>query len=144
MIGRPKKAWLRVVEVIAAILILTGVVSVMYQKPVSYVSNAELVSDIQTRILNDISLNDSLRKEVLRDNNPANLVINNFVNQSLLSAGISSLDYEVKICDLNANSCSFSRVSETINKEVFVEEKIISSDLTTYSPKKIRLFMWAR
>ena len=129
------------VEVVTAILIVTGVVLVMYTTKIATPGDiGEMIYKIQVRILNDISSQDNLRGAA---SNEDVQTIAAFVEVSLYDAGASILDYDVKICNI-ADLCNSERARSVVDKEVYVEEIIISGDLNRISPKKVRLFVWEK
>lgn len=138
-----KRGWLRILEVIIAIMILTGVVLVVYsQRPNNSTSISEKVYNLQEKILNGISEDNILRDEVLNNNIAP---ISDFVNQSFLENGAGNLNFSVKICELS-DPCGLDpdTLQMIKEKEIYVDEKVIGSDLDTYSPKKIRIFVWEK
>ena len=129
---RNKRGLLKIVEVVIAIIILASVLLLVYSQKTERADISEYVSDLQNRILGDIALNDSLRIKVLDEDNDS---ITKFVNASMPD----NFDFEVRICELEVQIC---RMTQSVDKDVYVEERVISSSLEDYSPKKVRLFVW--
>ncbi len=136
------RAWLRIVEVVIAIILLLGVVLTMYTQRIEKVPVSELVSNVQIKILDEIALNDTLRGNVLNNQFDE---LNSFVRQRLVDNGANRFDFSINVCNING-VCGLAQelVQNTIDKEVFIEEKIISGNLEIYTPKKVRLFLWER
>jgi len=130
-----KRGWLRILEAVIGIMIIAGVLMLMYSRTIERPSISDYIYNLETKILKDISENDIYRSQILSydgDNAPKDII--NFVNSSLPD----SLDFRVRVCDINS-PCSISDVTA---KNIFVEERMISSNLDYYNPKKIRLFVW--
>ena len=68
--------------------------------------------------------------------------IDSYIGENIPTAAFR---YSIKVCDLsNITLCKLnsSEVSETRDKDVFVEETIIAADFGDYKPKKVRIFIW--
>lgn len=124
-----KKAWIRIVEAfIAAMLILIILLS-LYSRPASQKSLEEIEKII------DASLN-----EVVNDNQLRQDILNNQTDdiKLFLRDRIPDImNFSVKICDVE-DVCSL----DVFHEEVIARERIVSSTLQEYSPKKIRIFVW--
>jgi hypothetical protein len=133
-----KRGWIRITEAVVAILIMASVLIVLYANKTPQVSFSSYVGDLQLRILGDVADNPTLRNEVLRSpevvvNGPLFLFINNSIPLNF--------NFAIRVCNLSNNACL---LGQSLEQEVFVEDRIISSNLTTYSPKMLRLFMWEK
>jgi len=126
-----KKGWIKIVEAFMAIIILASVMLTIYAKQPTRTMNQEVIK-IEDSILNEISQNEILRQNVL-DGNEAS--INLFV-QSKIPA---NLNFTARICGVD-DICGL----DVYRKEVYARERIVSSTLTEYSPKKVRLFAWEK
>jgi hypothetical protein len=134
MVMKNKRGWLRIFEAIIAIMIILGALLLFYKNANSGNDFSSYVSDLESRILKDISTREDLRGFVLQGNETA---ISSFVFTSLPT----NLNFTVKICGLNATVCS---PNLAVDKDLIVQERIISSNLQIYSPKIIRLFVWEK
>ena len=93
-------------------------------------------------LLEQIQLNSSLRNSVLSvdvdsfpmDGKDFPVILRNKINNSLPIY----LKCESKICEVNQNCV----LNESNNEDVYARSVIISSNLTTYSPRKLKLFCW--
>ena len=131
---KERKAWIRIVEAFLAILIITTALLILISNKSKEQNLGEDIYETQRQILNIISKNDALRQDILDENN-VNVDIE---IEKMLSPG---LDFATNICDLNGicpNPGSYE------NKDIFATEVIITSNLTTYSPKKLRFFVWGK
>ena len=134
MVINNKHGWLRIFESVIAIMIVFGVLLLFYRNANPGNDFPKYVSDLEQRILKDISTRDDLRGFVLQGNESE---ISNFVSMNLPT----NLNFTVKICYLNASSCS---PYLAVEKDLYVEERIISSNLAYYDPKIVRLFVWEK
>lgn len=129
--SRPKKAWIRVFEAVIGIILVTSVVLVLYSRQVS--TGSDYILDVERRVLDSISLSDFLRNSVIAGDNQT---IIDYVNSTLPV----NLNFEVRVCELEMDN--FCKMTRYIDGEVFVREAIISSNLQSYNPKLVRLFVW--
>ena len=129
-----RKAWLRILEAfLAVVIVLSAILIIMVkQKPKADIS--EGVYEKQRQILEIISKNNSLRNGVLvQDNTKINALISNLIP--------GNWNYSTNICNISLICPNPQQVHET---EVYSTEIIITSNLTKYSPKKLRFFAWAK
>ena len=47
----------------------------------------------------------------------------------------------MKICNIDERPC---KPELPLDREVFVEDRIVSATLEDYNPKKVRLFVWEK
>ena len=124
-----KKGIIKIIEASIAILIVASILFINYNKEI--VSETPDYSENARDILEELANNVSLRGEVLDNGN-----VDSFIDSKLPT----HLNYEVRICDVNA-ACGISSLP---NGDVYSAERIISSNLDTYNPKKVRLFLWEK
>ncbi|VVB80243.1 Uncharacterised protein [uncultured archaeon] len=144
-----KRGWIRILEAVIAILLLSGVliyVTVKNQVNVQSEELAKTVSDLENTILESIASSSSLRNATLNENYTA---LEEFVSSNLVDPDFNkgySFNYSLGICDVQVSVCPptapFSESSITTTSSVFVEERIISSTLQNYNPKILRLYLW--
>jgi len=127
-----KKAWVRIVEAVIAITLLFGILTTLYVKSAEKPNVSQEIYALEQTLLNQISNNENLRIAVIKYDNTT---IINLVNSST-PKGFES---QIKICELNA-ICSL----DNYKKEVYSSESIISSSLTEYSPKIVKIFIWKK
>ena len=128
-----KKAWLRILEVFIAILLVMGTVLVVLTRNSSAPNIGEDVYEKQRQIIDVISKNDSLRKQIIMGEN---LEVNNTISQMIPN----HWNFATRICGLDS-MCPLN-LTEVYEKEVYSTEVVITSNLTKYSPKKLRFFVW--
>jgi acyl-CoA synthetase (AMP-forming)/AMP-acid ligase II len=130
-----KKAWLRILEAFLAILIIMGAVLVIIStREESRADLTETVYERQRQVLDVISKNESLREKVISEEYDG---LNNFIVRTIPS----NWNFTIKICNIN-DICNAD--SLPYDRSVYVTETLVSSNLTVYSPKKIRLFVWLK
>lgn len=133
-----KKGWIRITEAVVAILIMASVLIVLYTNETPQVSYSDYVYDLQVRLLIDIADDDLLRNATLYSNethNESRLI-------EYFDANVPvNFNYAVLVCDLSSLNCNRD-INTT--EEVFVEDRIISSNLEIYDPKLLRLYIWEK
>jgi hypothetical protein len=137
-IMKNKRAWIKIMEAVLGIIIISGVVLVIYSQNAERQDLSEYIYGVQVKILKNIALDDKLRNDILTE--PLNETpIREFIDNSI--PGI--LDYEISICDV-ALPCMPALDLLPFDKDVYVEERLISSNLYLFNPKKIRFFVWEK
>lgn len=130
MMKENKKAWMKIVEAVIAIMIIVSVLIFMIVNAPRYGEQENLI-EIQRNILEQISSNNTLREDVLMDNNES-------IIKFIQDVKPAYLNFTARICNVS-DVCGMPFY---INKEVYADEILISSTLTKYSPKKLKLFVW--
>jgi len=130
---KDRKAWLRIVEAFLAVLIIAGAVLVIFvqKQPVPDIS--ESIYYEQRQILNYISKTDSLREDILAEDNTE-------VNNSISGIIPNSWGYATKICDIT-EICTADTPND---RDIYVTEILIVGSITEYNPKKLRFFVWLK
>lgn len=132
-----KGGWLRIVEAAVSILIIFGALLIIFNTQIE-ISEKNL-SDTLPSILDEISKNLTLREKIVSGNdtgiiNEINLILSKRIKQPYLN-------YTVKICEPN-EICSLEAYPENAQGDIFAAERIVSSTLTQYNPKKLKIFLW--
>jgi len=128
-----KKAWVRIVEAFIAIIIIASAFLIILQKQTSEANIEKVIHEKQIEILNMISDDETLRAEILdEDNSGTNLFISNILP--------SNLDFDTSICNLNEICIG----NTPLDKQLYVSERMIISNLEKYNPKKLRFFIWVK
>jgi len=128
-----KHGWIRIVEAFIAIIIITSAFLIILQKQTSDANIEDVVHEKQIEILNIISDDETLRAEILEKDNSG-------TNSFILKALPNNLDFATSICNLN----EICTGNNPIDKHVYVSERMITSNLTKYGPKKLRFFIWVK
>ncbi|MEK6914737.1 MAG: type II secretion system protein [Nanoarchaeota archaeon] len=126
-----KKGFIRIIEVLFAILIIAGAVLILISNNLKNSDISEEVYEKQKYILNIISNNEQMRNEIINGNTD---LTNKFIKDSIPK------NWHFSICITEINNICDNSPSE--NKDIYVSETIISSSLTTYNTKKLRFFIW--
>jgi hypothetical protein len=134
-----KRGWIRITEAVVAILIMASVLIVMYTNDTPSLSYSDYVFNLQTRILMDVADRADLRNATLYSNEPD---LHPKLKEYFDSSIPSNFNYTVVVCSLSASVCSADLTS--VEKEIFVEDRIISSNLEKYDPKMLRLYIWEK
>ena len=134
---RGRRGWIRIMEAVTAILIMASVLIVLYTNNAPEVDYSAYVYNLQIGILLDIADNALLRNDTLNANETS---LSNFVNESLPQ----NFNFSVRICDISSTNCLLDSSVNTGAAEVYVEDRIISSNLVKYDPKIVRLFVWEK
>jgi len=128
-----KKGWLRILESFIGITLLVGIIIFIYSNNPDNSVSSDIITITQSKILDKIESNNTLRLAVLQNN----LIP---INESAKLDIPPNFDFEIMICDIaNANCKASYRPQQS-----YVKDKIIASNLTLYSPKKVRLFLWEK
>ena len=144
-----KRGWIRIVEAFTAVLLVTGFLLVVIDK--GYVDKQDISKEVYEKeffILKQIQSNSSLRNSVLNVSSfPMKWedfpdILKNKINNELPVY----LHCQAKICEINKicvlNESDNELVKNLDDKDVYVKSVIIASNLTTYSPRKLKLFCW--
>ncbi len=136
-----KRGWIRILEATIAVMIVAGVLLVVYSKhDLTTQSADDYVFNLQRKTLNDISSNDNFRTMVLSGTQGDFDSINSFVNDSIPQP---PFNYSLRICDLGTPCKMDSDVfQDTLGFDIYTEDVIIASNVATYNPQKVRLFVW--
>lgn len=130
---KDKKAWLKVMEAVIAILIIIGAVVFIMAGSAPKKDISSIAYEKEKYILDLISKNYSLRSDILNNNN-----LN--VNNTIIKMIPLSWDFETRICGID-DLCEGLRTP--IDREIYASEIVVTSVNTKYEPKKIRMFVWS-
>jgi hypothetical protein len=135
-IEKNKKAWLKIVEAIFAIMIVGGIALIILSNGNRTNETADIVHEKQNQILNMISKNDSLRDIILnptseKEENPK-------IKEKILLIAPNNWEFKTKICNINGN-CTTAGISP--DKEVYVKEVVIYS---IPNSTKLRFWVWIK
>ena len=128
-----KRGWIRIVEAFIAILMIIGAILFIYVGQDQVPDISEDVHEKQSQILEVIVKNESLREDIIHDYNGR---VDNIISNMIAS----NWDFATKICDVD-DLCNLDITPN--DRDVYVAERLVTSSLTEYSPKKIRFFVWA-
>ena len=132
-----KKGWIKIAEAFASVLIIIGVAIVVVQGGVKGANISEEVYDIEMAISREISLNDSLRSEILITS--GTIEWDDFPTQTknkIIEKTPSGLECVAKICPPES-VCLLGEESEA---NIYVHSIFVFSTLTNYNPRIVKLF----
>ncbi len=137
-----KKAWLRIVEATIAVLIIASVLFVMIARTPK-TSNEDQIHETQRFVLEQINKNDTLRTRILEyDFTAPDPTIIDDVNDEVEAILPPNFDFDVNICQVN-DVCGMDSIPQNIEKkQVYADEILITSTLTSYKPRKLKLYIW--
>lgn len=132
---KDKKAWLRIIEAFMAILIVASVLIIVMLRNPSQLDRGDEIYEKQRFILKQVSLNDSLRGEIL-------ISKTNNTEKFIESLAPVSWNFTTRVC-------GFEEICEmlpsfNIEKEVYVDQILITSNLTYFNPRKFKFFVWMK
>lgn len=130
-----KFGWLKVLEAVIAITLLIGVLLYIMSTSAPVKDISAVANEKETYILDTISKDNVLRSDIVAGNNEK-------VNLTVAKMLPASWDFETRICNLT-DICNSISGRMPFDKDVYANEVVISSTDTKYSPKKLRLFIWA-
>lgn len=125
------KAWVRIVEAFIAVLIITGGVLIILSRESKTNDSSDKIYEKQRNILNMVIKNESLRNKIIVGENQE-------VNDAISLMISNNWNFTTNICDIN-EICNTNTPND---KDIYVSEVIVTSNLTQYSPKKLRFFVW--
>jgi Ni,Fe-hydrogenase I cytochrome b subunit len=130
MLRKDKKGWIRIAEAFIAVTLIASVLVVLYVRTVQIPQEREEVYNLQKTILDEIASSPELRNYILVNDSEK---MNSFVKERVPVA----FNFSVRICQTN-DICGL----QFYEKDIYSSERIISANLTSYEPKKIKIFMW--
>ena len=138
---KDKKGWMKIFEASIAITLVMGFMVLVYSQTIERPPAGESLVRWQTSILDELKNRPDLRQEIL--SNPTTVCdptagghVYGFILKRITKA-FPGFGFSCRVCD-PGEICGI----ESYHKEVYSEEKIIAATLTTFSPKKIKLFVW--
>jgi len=134
MVLNNKRGWLRILESFIGVMIIAGVLLFIYSDQPKQKIDTSYISYLQSQVLDEIEINESLRNDILSGKIT-------LINKSAEAKIPNTMGFEVKVCELQDEvGCK----GTYIEKERFTKDKIIATNLTFYSPKKVRLIIWMK
>jgi len=129
---------IRIVEATIAILLIAGVLIFVFVDSQS--ADREDISELVQDIVDEMAENSNLRDKILSNDftvcggdSEIDEDIDGFVAERALT-----YNYEVRICEVGSvcGKCEF------FEGDVYSRERIISSNLGTLNPRKVKVFIW--
>jgi hypothetical protein len=132
-----KRAWLRILEAFLGVMIIMGVILFIYSKQEIKQELPYQINQIQKKVLDAIEFNEAFRLNVL--SNPPDLEKLSVAAQDNIP---SIFNFELKVCSLN-DEVNCKKTPPYI-QNIYVKDRIITSNFAIFSAKKVRLFIWEK
>ena len=133
-----KKGFLRILESVIAILIITGVMlAINLNKP--EVSDDSYYYEIISSSLKEISKTSNLRSQIIQQGKNSEGLLNDFIKEKIKDG---PLEFNIRVCEVE-EICSIN-YPENSQGDVYSEQVIISSDLVNFDPKKVKMLLWRK
>jgi hypothetical protein len=136
-----RKGWMKIFEASIAITLVMGFMVLVYSQTIEKAPPGENLMVWENGVLDNLKKRPELRQEILDhpetvcDPEQGGLVYSFiFVRITKMFPGFG---FSCRVCD-PGEICGI----QSYHKEVYSEERIIAATLTTFSPKKIKLFAW--
>ncbi len=136
-----RRGWIKIAESFAAVLIVSSVVLLVLSKAETLQADVSpAIKDVEISILRDIQLDNTLRAEILATSGEVE-----WTSFSSAAPGTktkiegvipSYLDCSAKICN-PSSPCS---LNSTVEENVYVESTMITSTLSSFNPRVLKLF----
>lgn len=148
MVIKNKKGILRIIEAVIALLIIFGALLVVASQ-----RKAQTSTDLSTGIpalLEEIARNDTLRNEIItagESGGKSVSAVEKDLNDSFLAQRVlnPSIGHAIQICTPPDQVCPLKNVDyNKVSGEVYTDDRIISSTVLHYSPKRIKIFLWIK
>jgi hypothetical protein len=136
-----KKGWIRIVEAFISVLLIIGAAIILIRGGVQGEDVSEKIYDIEISVLRKIELNDSLRSEILGTGGI--IWWADFPSQTkteIISETPEWLECIAKICPPE-NTCLLEEESE---KNIYAQSILITSNLSSFNPRQLKLFCWEK
>ena len=135
-----KRGWIRILEAVIGIMIILGILALVYSRSSQGEDVSGEIYNMQKNVLEQIASDAELRNSILSDSEEvAEGKIVSFIESGGLVLPV--FDFGVRICDLGVLNCN---LPVNTGGSVYVEERVISSSLEEFNPKKVRLFVWRK
>ena len=132
-----RRAWIRILEVFLAILLIIGSVLVIMVRKAPEAEISDEIYQKQRQTLDIINKNESLRNDIIvGDKTEVNQVISKLIP--------NSWNFTTNICNIDSTCPNPVDISEISGRDVYATEILITSNLTYYNPKKLRFFVWMK
>jgi len=143
-IPKNRKAWIRIVEALVAILLIAGFLMLILENRES--GEKDISSKVyltENAILKEIQLNSTYRTYILGIGE-SSVEFENFnlnLKNHIISRIPDYLECTSKICDFDYDSaCNI----ESLEKDIYVRTIMIAANHYTYNPKLLKIFCWAK
>ena len=133
-----KRAWIRIVEAVFAIMLLAGFLAFVVVKQQNSTNFDEYARTVAHTILRDISVNDTLRGKVLQVDKES---VEDFVENQVPTV----FSFSINICNVDE---IFGIPEYPGDVEIYSDDILITASIspeyTEYSPKVLKIFLWKK
>jgi hypothetical protein len=131
-----KKGILRIIEATIAILLVLGVLMVVITT--RRAREEPDFSDVLPPLLDEIAKNVSLRERIVSAGEGERENVEVELEDFLSSRVRKPFDYKIRVCEPR-DICG---LEEYPMADIFAAERVVSSTLEIYDPKKVKIFLW--
>lgn len=133
-----KRGWIKIVEASLAIFVIFSILLVISAQ--NKIKTEKDYIPYLNDLLNEIAKNATLRADVLaqHDDNRSE-IIGDFLTDKIK---LKNFGYDHKICPVN-DICGLTTYPADA-EEIYSAERVISSTLDQFNPKKIKIFLWRK
>ncbi|MFC1710832.1 hypothetical protein ACFLZJ_01605 [Nanoarchaeota archaeon] len=137
-----KKAWIKIIEAFVALILVAVVIIIIVSQ--GYLSLKDTSQDFFSKevvILREVQLDDGFRTSILSSDIPVEWDDAGFppdVKTRITERTPTGLNCSAKLCALDG-LCGLTTSPDTA---VYAKSVVISSDITTYSPRQLKMFCW--
>jgi len=138
-----KKAWIRIVEALVAILLITGfLILVLDSQTKGDKDISAKVYVTENAILREIQSNNTYRTYILGIEETVEFAeFDSALKEHIISRVPEYLECSSKICDFDYDSaCDI----DSLEEEIYAKSVMIATDLDTYEPKLLKIFCWTQ
>jgi hypothetical protein len=129
------RGWLRIVEASIAILIIFSVLLIINNR--NQFPQDDDLTRLITPMLEEIARNVTLREKIVNQGVAVEPELRIFVGNRIKQ---STIKYDVVICNIDT-ICSLATFPQDA-ESMYASERVISSTLNTYGPRKVKIFLW--
>lgn len=131
-----KKALWKIMEAVFAVAIILSALIFLSVK--QEIKDRNEFFHLLRPALNEIAHNQELRDKIIADDDTGDVAEEMVLNEVRAKINSANLQYKIFICEISSGSCG----NVDIEGEIYSEERIISSSLTEFRPKIVKLFVW--
>jgi hypothetical protein len=130
-----KRGWLKIFEAFLAVLLIMGFLLITLSRQDVGNNEASEIGKLQRSVLTSIDNDPILRNQVLINDTSGSII---FINK-LKPVGFN---YSLQVCN-PLDICPLNTSSDIIaNKQIYANSILITSNLTYYNQRQLKLFFW--
>jgi hypothetical protein len=139
IILKDKRGIMKIIESFIAVMLILTAVLIIISRQKAVVSNEDEIVKLQSQILNYISVDETLRSQILVNNLSG-------VNSLIESTVPVWMNYSANICEASLICSNPAAQAGVIKKQVYANEILITANRTYYPGNATRLviFFWEK